>query len=128
MHLTAVLLLQFVGTHICQSTTAVLKQWMKFLTKLMHTTNSSQIGSVAKLEGRATVAIDQQSAPQLASTLKRISLERPQSQGVHRILRATALKSIVFDMRSSIIMSWNSRISQCDRHYATAVATAVAFT
>ena len=51
-----------------------------------------------------------QSASQLVSPTKPISLERPQSQGlsreIHRVLEATALLSIVLDMQISIIMTW----------------------
>ena len=80
---------------ICQlTTTAVLKEGIKFLTTLKHTINPSpcRISSVAVLERLASVAIDFSSrwpavscqcdsAPQLASPNKPISLERPQSQG-----------------------------------------------
>ena len=105
MNLKAVPLLQRVGTRIYQSiTTAVLKQRMKFLTILTRTMNSCKICSVAKLEGRASVTVEfcqggPQSAQQLASPMKTISLERPQSQGVHRVLKATAVLSIVLDMQ-----------------------------
>ena len=51
-------LLQCVGIRLSQYTTAVLKDWMKFQTPLTRTMNSCKIGSVAKLEGSAAVAVE----------------------------------------------------------------------
>ena len=86
--------------------------------RLTRTMNSCKIGSVAKLEGRASVAVEflwRQSAPQLASPIRPISL-------INCIWHA------IFNHYDMMIMPWNCQVllctcsTKCNGFYATTVA------